>query len=104
MKGQLSRTVLRGGSGGNPASLTRLYSFVQMLTYKCQFAGKELVQLDERDTSKMCSGCGQKQPMPLYKRTYRCGNCGLVLSRDENSAINIRQRYLARLGPQAQAS
>ncbi len=42
--------------------------------------------------------------MPLYKRVYRCGYCGLVMDRDENSAINILQRYLARLGPQAQAS
>ena len=76
-----------------------LYSFVQMLEYKCLLAGKELVRLDERDTSKTCSGCGNKQPMPLYKRVYRCGNCGLVIDRDENSAINILRRFLARLGP-----
>ena len=41
--------------------------------------------------------------MPLYKRTYRCGYCGLVMDRDENSAINMLQRDLARLGPQTQA-
>ncbi len=104
MKGQLSRTVLRGGSGGNPASLTRLYGFVQMLKYKCVLAGKALVILDERDTSKTCSGCGSKQEMPLYKRTYRCETCGLVMDRDENSAVNILRRSLARLGPHTQAS
>jgi putative transposase len=76
-----------------------LYTFVQMLTYKCLRAGKELIKLDERDTSKTCTGCGNMQPMPLYKRTYRCGTCGLVLDRDENSAINILRRFLARLGP-----
>src|SRR5579884_2178098 len=59
-----------------------LYTFLQMLTYKCQLSGKELVILDERDTSKLCSGCGNKQPMPLYKRTYRCPKCGLVMDRD----------------------
>ena len=26
--------------------------------------------------------------MPLYQRTYRCENCGLVMDRDENSAVN----------------
>ena len=78
-----------------------LYSFVQMLTYKCLLAGKALVVLDERDTSKTCSGCWQMQAMPLHKRTYRCGACGLVMDRDENSAVNIRERYLARLGPRA---
>ncbi|HEU5374094.1 MAG TPA: transposase [Ktedonobacteraceae bacterium] len=81
-----------------------LYGFVQMLQYKCVLAGKELVEISERDTSKTCSGCGHKQDMPLYKRTYRCGNCGLVMDRDENSAVNIRERFLARLGPQTQAS
>ncbi|HEY7356856.1 MAG TPA: transposase [Ktedonobacterales bacterium] len=76
-----------------------LYGFVQMLTYKCRHAGKKLIQIDERETSKTCSGCGVKQPMPLWKRTYRCGNCGLKMDRDENSAVNIRERFLARLGP-----
>jgi putative transposase len=76
-----------------------LYQFVQMLSYKCQLAGKELIQIDEHNTSKTCSGCGHKQPMPLYKRIYRCGNCGLEMDRDENSAVNIRGRFLARLGP-----
>jgi putative transposase len=81
-----------------------LYGFVQMLQYKCALAGKALIEISERDTSKTCSGCGQKQDMPLYQRTYRCGNCGLVLDRDENSAVNIRERFLARLGPPVQAS
>jgi putative transposase len=76
-----------------------LYTFLQMLTYKCQLYAKELVFLDERNTSKMCSGCGHLQDMPLWKRTYCCTNCGLVRDRDENSAINILMRYVARRGP-----
>jgi putative transposase len=67
-----------------------LYPFVQMLRYKCVLFGKELLVLDERDTSKTCSKCGHKQDMPLYKRTYRCPNtdCRLVMDRDENSAVH----------------
>ncbi len=78
-----------------------LYSFVQMLAYKCQLYGKDLHIIDERDTSKTCSGCGHKQAMPLWKRTYRCPNteCRLVRDRDENSAVNLLKRYLARRGP-----
>ncbi len=78
-----------------------LYAFVQMLVYKCVLPGKELVILDERDTSKTCSGCSKKQAMPLWKRTYRCPNeeCRLVMDRDENSAVNILKRYIAQLGP-----
>lgn len=76
-----------------------LYTFTQMLIYKCQLYGKDLQFLDERNTSKMCSGCGNLQPMPLWKRTYGCTECGLVMDRDENSAVNILARFLARLGP-----
>jgi putative transposase len=76
-----------------------LYTFLTMLTYKCLLYGKELVCLDECNTSKMCSGCGHLQPMPLWKRTYCCTECGLVMDRDENSAVNILSRYFARLGP-----
>jgi putative transposase len=80
-----------------------LYGFVQMLDYKCRHAGKHLERIDERYTSQDCSCCGSRQKMPLWKRTYRCGTCGLVMDRDENSAVNILQRFLARLGPHASA-
>jgi len=76
-----------------------LYSFVQMLEYKCLHVGKELHLIDERDTTKTCHMCKRKKAMPLWQRTYRCENCGLVMDRDENSAVNIYQRFLARLGP-----
>lgn len=76
-----------------------LYTFTEMLKYKCHLYGKELVFLDERNTSKACSGCGNLQAMPLWKRTYCCTNCGLVMDRDDNSAVNILTRFLARRGP-----
>ncbi|MGH2478646.1 MAG: RNA-guided endonuclease InsQ/TnpB family protein [Ktedonobacteraceae bacterium] len=76
-----------------------LYTFTQMLVYKCQLYGKELVLENERNTSKACSGCGNLQAMPLWKRMYYCVECGLVMDRDENSAVNILTRFLARRGP-----
>ena len=76
-----------------------LYTFTQMLRYKCHLYGKELIFLDERYTSKECHVCQTRQDMPLWKRTYSCTACGLVIDRDENSAHNILQRYLARLEP-----
>ncbi len=80
-----------------------LYSFVQMLAYKCLLYGKELHSIDERDTTKMCHACKHLQAMPLWKRTYRCPNCGLVMDRDENSAVNIYERFLAGLPPHTSA-
>ncbi len=76
-----------------------VYTFTQMLTYKCQLYGKELILENERNTSKACSGCGNVQAMPLWKRTYCCTNCGLVMDRDANSAVNILARFLARRAP-----
>jgi putative transposase len=76
-----------------------LYGFVQMLVYKCLRFGKELHLIDERDTTRTCHVCKCKKDMPLWVRTYRCANCGLAMDRDENSAVNIYQRFLARLGP-----
>ncbi|MGH2496272.1 MAG: RNA-guided endonuclease InsQ/TnpB family protein [Ktedonobacteraceae bacterium] len=76
-----------------------LYGFVQMLTYKCLHFGKELYIISERDTTKTCHVCKRKKDMPLWQRTYRCENCGLVMDRDDNSAVNIYERFLARPGP-----
>lgn len=78
-----------------------LYTFIQMLSYKCDLYGKDLVFLDERNTSKLCHACENVQAMPLWKRTYCCTVCGLVMDRDENSAHNILKRYVARRGPHA---
>ncbi len=80
-----------------------LYRFVQMLVYKCERFGKALHIIDERDTSKMCHRCKRLQAMPLWKRTYRCPNCGLVMDRDENSARNIYHRFIAGLRPHTPA-
>ena len=76
-----------------------LYTFTHMLIYKCQLYGKDLQFLDERNTSKACSGCGNLKAMPLWKRTYHCAECGLVMDRDDNSAVNILMRFLAGLRP-----
>jgi putative transposase len=74
-----------------------LYGFVQMLAYKCLHYGKELSIISERDTTRMCHQCKHKQDMPLWKRTYHCENenCDLVMDRDENSAVNLYQRFIA---------
>ena len=76
-----------------------LYLFVQLLSYKLALAGKTLRTISERDTSKTCHQCQNQMEMPLWKRVYNCSVCGGVWDRDENSAFNILNRYLARLGP-----
>ena len=63
----------------------------QMLGYKTTWNGGTLIVADRWfPSSKTCSGCGAaKATLPLSERTYRCGNCGLVLDRDVNAARNL---------------
>jgi transposase len=81
-----------------------LYSFAQMLAYKCLRFGKELHIISERDTTKTCHVCKRKKDMSLCVRTYRCENCGSVMDRDENSAVNIYERFLAGPPPHTPAT
>ena len=67
-------------------------NFVSILNYKAESAGKSIVERDPKNTSKTCCKCGNvKEKLLLLKdREYECSNCGNVLNRDHNAAINIR--------------
>src|SRR5260221_2759656 len=45
------------------------------------------------------SSLNRKGREHVWKRTYCCVECGLVVDRDENSAVNILMRFLARREP-----
>jgi putative transposase len=72
------------------------HEFVRQMEYKCEWRGIELVKADRfYPSSKTCSGCGHiKQDLKLRDRTYVCEECGLVIDRDANAAINL-QKYCA---------
>jgi putative transposase len=69
----------------------------QFTTYKAADAGRLFVQVDPRNTSKMCSRCGSIVPKDLSVRIHDCPHCGLVLDRDHNAAINILALGLQRI-------
>jgi putative transposase len=72
--------------------------------YKAENAGRKCIQVNPRNTSKMCSGCGELAEIDLSVRVFHCLSCGLVLDRDHNAAINILRLGLQSLGvPYAQA-
>ncbi|WP_292365212.1 MULTISPECIES: IS200/IS605 family element RNA-guided endonuclease TnpB [unclassified Methanoculleus] len=75
-------------------------SFVSMLTYKCQEAGKPLLQVGMFNaSSKTCSVCGyRKTDLTLKDREWTCPECGTHHDRDINAAINIKQFALAGAG------
>jgi len=69
--------------------------FGNLLNYKAENAGCLVVKVNPKNTTKMCSQCGNLQDMPLWKRTYEC-DCGLVIDRDYNSAKNILNKSLGK--------
>ena len=68
--------------------------FVGFLTYKAKIVGKRVIENDERRTSKTCCVCGKIHDMMLWDRTMIC-DCGNVLDRDKNSAVNQMNRFLS---------
>ncbi len=73
---------------------------VLFTTYKAEEAGRRVVQVNPRNTSQMCSGCGEIVPKSLSVRIHNCSGCGLVIDRDHNAAINILTLGLQSLGQQ----
>ena len=80
----------------------------RQLTYKMGWHGGHLVVADRWfPSSKKCSSCKEtKATLSLATRTYRCGNCGLVLDRDHNAARNLaaygKKHLVAGSGPETQ--
>lgn len=66
--------------------------FSNMLRYKAESAGCEVVFVNPKNTTKECSSCGGIQDMPLSERIYYCPECGMLKDRDLNAAINILNR------------
>lgn len=72
------------------------YEFIRQIKYKSEWSGIEFVQADRFfPSSKTCSQCGNiKHDLRLRDRTYVCEECGLVIDRDYNAAVNL-SRYSA---------
>jgi putative transposase len=79
----------------NDASWNQLITFT---ANKAEYAGRKVVLVNPRDTSKRCSRCGVLIKKSLNDRIHICTCCGLVLDRDINASINILAIGLDRLG------
>lgn len=65
--------------------------------YKAEDAGRGYLKVNPRGTTQECSGCHSIVPKDLSVRIHKCSNCGLVLNRDHNAAINVLGRGLSTL-------
>lgn len=71
------------------------YEFRKLMQYKCESRGIKLQFADRfYPSSKTCSCCGSiKKDLKLSDRTYKCNECGLIIDRDFNAALNL-ERYV----------
>lgn len=63
---------------------------IRKLTYKAAKADGKVIKVNPRNTSQLCSGCGQLVPKKLSE-SHNC-NCGTILDRDVNAAKVILSR------------
>jgi putative transposase len=74
-------------------------SFMFKVAYKAERAGKQLIKVNPRNTSKTCSSCGKlKDNLTLHDRTYNCEHCKLKMDRDKNAAVNILRLGISLVG------
>jgi putative transposase len=69
------------------------YEFKRQLLYKASWYGSRVILADQWEpSSKRCSRCGWLDAdLTLADRVYHCEQCGLVLDRDLNAALNLEQ-------------
>lgn len=67
------------------------YEFIRQMKYKCKWNSIPFIQADRfYPSSKTCSCCGAiKKDLRLSDRTYVCQECGCIIDRDFNAAINL---------------
>ena len=82
-KSGLNRSILERGWG----------TFVEKLEYKSELKGGELVKVDPKNTSRMCSVCGYvDEKNRKTQDKFLCLQCGHKEHADVNAAKNILNR------------
>ncbi|MEV6038588.1 transposase [Nonomuraea sp. NPDC052116] len=85
-KSGLSKSILDAGWG----------VFLRILAHKAESAGRQLIAVNPRNTSRTCARCGHcaKENRPSQAR-FRCTTCGHQAHADVNAAVNILRAGLA---------
>ena len=70
-----------------------LHLFRELLKHKAEEAGIRILYADRfYPSSKTCSRCGNLKPkLSLSERIYECPECGLIIDKDFNAALNLEK-------------
>jgi putative transposase len=72
--------------------------FANQLVFKAEYAGRQVVRVNPKNTSKRCSRCGTLVEKDLSVRVHHCPVCQLKIDRDLNASINILALGLKSMG------
>src|SRR5690606_34297404 len=85
-KSGLNRSILDAGWG----------VFLTILAHKAESAGRELIAVEPRNTSRTCARCGHcAAENRVTQAEFRCTACGHTAHADVNAAVNILRAGLA---------
>ena len=64
---------------------------LNMIKYKCELCGKTYIEIPRYyPSSQICHVCGYRNTnLGIEEREWQCPQCGAILGRDLNVAINI---------------
>lgn len=93
-KTRLSKSILDAAWG----------TFLEIGAWKARKSCKLTIAENPSGTSIDCSGCGERVPKTLADRIHHCPSCGLVIDRDLNAAINLKQRVFGQSTPAREMS
>jgi putative transposase len=87
------KKMLKKHSFALPISDASWSMFIDMLKYKAEWYGKNIIQIGQFDPStKLCSNCGRiNHTLTLKDREWKCNLCGASHDRDVNAAINVKE-------------
>lgn len=92
VKGAKGKKKMRLGKSVNDLGFGMFKSF---LSYKCEETDSIILYADKWfASSKTCHECGSKNPLlQISDREWVCPNCGCVIDRDYNAALNLKDYF-----------
>ena len=93
------RGMLRNHKLAESIQEMSFYEFRRMLEYKANWYGRKIIFVDRfYPSSKTCNHCGYiNKKLKLSDRQWICPDCGEIIERDYNAALNIRDEGIRKI-------
>ncbi len=94
LSGIRERTGARGRKARYQHGTWAYAQFLDILRYKAEGAGLEVIEVDPANTSRACSSCGCVDKASRKGLSFVCTQCGCSFHADLNASRNIRLRAI----------